>query len=181
MAHSSLDTVVANQKAAFDHFASLAGLTLNSIEKLASHQLSNARRALVQQVDRSKEALDAKNLQQIFSLQDFLAQSPVEHGIAYYRGIYDISAEAQDEYIKLLERSHGELNKTISSILDWYSKSSANSDLAVAAVKSALSAANSAFENANKAVRQVANVAEASVSATARAVDVASAPRKKAA
>lgn len=186
MPQSAFDSLVANQKSALDTLFRFSNISLNTTEKIARHHLSTARNALDAQLEHHQSALAAKGLNQLLSLGTSFAKPQVEQGASYYRGLYDIHASAQDDYIKLFEHGHEELNKSISSLLDWYSQSSGNSDLAVAAVKSAISAANSAFENANKTVRQVANIAEASVnaatSATVRAVDsVQSAPRKKAA
>jgi len=114
------------------------------------------------------------------------AQPHIDNGIDYLRGLHDISSEAQEQYINLFERGHGELNKSVSSLLDWYSNNSGHTDVAVAAVRSAVSAANSAFENVHKTARQVANIADASVkaatSASTRAIDSATqSSRKKAA
>jgi phasin family protein len=186
MANYSLEQIAANNKSALDTLHAFATVSLNSLEKLSFHNLESTRNALEEQLDSSKSWLGAKNLHEAFSVSGVLSQPQIEKNIAYLRGIYDISTAAQDELIKLFERGHSELNKSITSHLDWYSKSPANSEFAVAAVKSAISAANSAFENTNKTVRQVANIAEASVnaasSATSRAVDAAnSSSRKKAA
>lgn len=186
MANSSLEQIVANTQSALDTLYSVTGISLNSLEKLSFHNLENARSVLEAQLDSGRQLLGARNLREASPINGVLSQPSIEKNIAYLRGIYDISAATQDELIKLFERSHSALNNSISSQLDWYSKSPANSDLAVAAVKSAISAANSAFENANKAVRHVANITEASVNAaassTSRAVDAAnSSNRKKAA
>lgn len=186
MALSSFDSIIANQKSALDTLYRLTNISLNTTEKIVQHHLSVARDAFATQLEHHKSALEAGDLNQRLSIGTSFAKPQVEQAVGYHRGLFDIHASAQDDYIKLFEHSHGDLNKSVSALLDWYSQSSGNSDLAVAAVKSAISAANSAFENANKTVRQVANIAEASVnaatSATVRAVDsVQVAPRKKAA
>lgn len=186
MANYSLEQIVANNKSALDTLYTIANISLNNLEKLSFHNLASARSALEDQLDNSKNWLDAKNLHDLFSINDALTQPQIEKNIAYLRAIYDISSATQNEFVKLFERNHGELNKSLSSHLDWYAKSPANSDLAIAAVKSAISAANSAFENANKTVRQVANIAEASVNAasnaSSRTIDATnSSSRKKAA
>lgn len=180
------DQLVNTHKAAYDHLLSLINVSLAGAEKLAALNISAARSALTEQVDHAKNLLGAKDLQSAFALHSAASQPQVEKAIAYSRSIYEISAETQEELVKLFEQGHAELNKSIGSALDWYAKSSANSDVAVAAVKSALSAANSAFENVNKAARQVADITEAGVSAatnaTVRAVGSVSPPsRKKAA
>lgn len=161
MAQSVFDSLVANQKSALDTLFRFSNISLNTTEKIAQHHLSAARNALDAQLEHHQSALAAKGLNQLLSLGTSFAKPQVEQGASYYRGLYDIHASAQDDYIKLFEHGHEELNKSISSLLDWYSQSSGNSDLAVAAVKSAISAATSA---------------------TVRAVDsVQSAPRRKAA
>ena len=70
-------------------------------------------------------------------------------------------------------------------LLDKASKSApAGSDVAVAAVKSAIAAATSAFDNMNKAAKQVSEIAEANVAAatnaTVKAVGSSAGSKKKA-
>ena len=184
MANASLETVVSGQKAILDTLHSFVDISLNSFGKIAAHHLGSSRRAVDQQIQQGWAILASKDVQGALSLSGNLVQPHIDNGIDYLRGIHDISNEAQEQYISLIERSHGELNKSISSVLDWYSKS-AHTDVAVAAVRSAVSAANSAFENVHKTARQVANIADASVkaatSATSRAIDAATPSRKKAA
>lgn len=181
----SREQIVAANKAIVDTFLSAINTSLNSVEKISNLNLSTARSALEAQVDSSSELLASRDPHQALAVQSALVQPQLEKLIAYSRSLYEISAQTQHELVKLLEGKHAELNKSIAGALDWYGKSAANSDIAVAAVKSAISAANSAYENINKGARQVAEIAEASVSAatsaTARAVGATSQPRKKAA
>lgn len=185
MANSSFDHFTSAGKSGLDIFHSLAGVALSQFEQLAAHQIAAARTALHEQTADSKRLLDSKEPQAALHLQAARAQPLIDRGIAYYRGLYDISAAAHDAFAKLLEQHHDEVNKTVTALLDRYAGASANSGLAVEAVKSALSAANSAFENANKAARQVADITEASISAagkaTARAGESAAPSRRKAA
>jgi secreted Zn-dependent insulinase-like peptidase len=78
----------------------------------------------------------------------------------------------------------GEFQKTVAGLLDKAAKSApAGSDVAVAAVKSAIAAATSAFDNMNKAAKQVAEITEANVAAatnaTVKAVSATTAASKK--
>lgn len=185
MANASLETVLSGQKTILNTLHSLVGISLDSAEKIAAHHVASSRRAVEQHIQQGQAILDSKDVQGVLSLSGNLAQPHIDNGIDYLRGLHDISNEAQEQYISLIESGHGELNKSISSVLDWYSKSAGHADVAVAAVRSAVSAANSAFENAHKTARQVANIADASVkaatSATSRAIDAATPSRKKAA
>ncbi len=182
---SSPEQVIAANQAAFDTLLSIYNSALDSAEKLASLNISSGRATLEDQISSAKRLLGAKDLQEALALQSGLVQPQIEKTIAYARNVYEISSEAQEQLVKRLEALQSDVNKSVASLLDTYSKSApAGSQVAVAAVKSAISAANSAFDNANKAARQVASITEASVdaatSATVRAVGAtANTPAKK--
>lgn len=184
---TSPEQVVATQKASFDTIFAVFNNALDSAEKLASLNISSARSALEDQVSGAKSLLGVKDLHEAISLQGSLIQPQIEKSIAYVRRFYEISSEVQEQLVKRLELHQAEVNKSVASLLDTYTKNSPSggSQVAVAAVKSAISAANTAIENVNKAARQVANITEASVdaatSATVRAVGAATPARKKAA
>ena len=159
----------ATQKSLLDTAHAPVHLSLTGLEKLNAFHLSTVRSTLLEQLDSGRELLATKDFRDLYQAGGTFAQPQIDKAIGYYRGLYDISAETREEFIKLLEDGHAEINRTISSALDGYAKSSSSSEVAVAAVKSAISAANSAFENANKAARQVAGLAEAGVAAAAGA------------
>jgi gamma-glutamyl:cysteine ligase YbdK (ATP-grasp superfamily) len=109
-----------------------------------------------------------------------------EKAVAYSRSVYEITTQSQGEFTKILDSQYAEMNKNVSSALDKAVKGApAGSDVAVAAVKSAIAAANSAYETMNKAAKQVAEMTEANVaaatSATVKAVGAAAPKAKKAA
>lgn len=173
-------------KASIEAALTLANTAFASVEKLATLNLNTARSLLEDSVTNTKTLLSAKDAQELVSLQASLAQPTVEKIVAYGRSVYEISAAAQEDIGKILESQLGEVNKNISAALDKAAKSApAGSDVAVAAVKSAIAAANSAYDSINKAAKQVAEIAEANVaaatSATVKAVGASSAKAKKAA
>ena len=86
----------------------------------------------------------------------------------------------------MVEAQLTEANKNVAEALDKAAKSApAGSDVAVAAVKQAIAAANSAYDSMTKAAKQVAEIAEANVTAatnaTVKAVGTTAAKSKKAA
>jgi phasin family protein len=182
---TSPEQLISANVAAFDTLLSLVNTSLNSSEKITALNLASVRSAIGEQIEATKQVLVAKDLHQSFAIHGSLLQSQIEKSIANARSFYEISAGVQDELTKLLESKHAELNNSVSSLLDLYAKSSSNSAVTVTAVKSAISAANSAFENAHKAARQFADITDASVTAatnaTARAVGNTTSLKKKAA
>ncbi len=181
------EQLAATNKANVESLLTLANTAFASAERLAALNLNTARAVLEDSVSNAKTLLSAKDPQELVSLQVSLTQPMIEKVVAYSRNAYDIASQTQEEVAKVFEAQFAEVNKTVATLLDKAAKSApAGSDVAVAAVKSAIAAANSAYDSMSKAAKQVAEIAEANVaaatSATVKAVG-ATAPKapKKAA
>jgi phasin family protein len=184
--YATPDQFAAANKDNVEALLTLANTAFASAERLAALNLNTARSILEDSVNNAKSLLGAKDLQEVISLQATLAQPTVEKAVAYSRSVYEISAQTQEEFSKLVEAQFAEVNKNVASTLDKAAKSApAGSDVAVAAVKSAIAAANSAYDTMSKAAKQVAEIAEANVAAatnaTVKAVGAAQTKAKKAA
>ena len=173
----------AANKAAVDSLLAVANTALASAERIATLNLETARSVLEDSAASAKAMMAAKDVKEAVAIQASLAQPGVEKAVAYGKSVYEISAQTQEELSKMVEAQFGDFQKTVAGLLDKAAKSApAGSDVAVAAVKSAIAAASSAFDNMNKAAKQVAEIAEANVAAatnaTVKAVG-ASAGKKK--
>ena len=160
----------------------MANTAFASAERLAALNLNTARSLLEETVANAKSLLSAKDVQELVSMQASLAQPTVEKAVAYSRTLYQTAPQPQEETGKIPEAQSPETNKGAPPALDKAVKNApAGSDVAVAAVKSAIAAANSAYDSMTKAAKQVAEIAEANVAAattaTVKAVGVA--PRAK--
>ncbi|MBP9712846.1 MAG: phasin family protein [Sterolibacterium sp.] len=172
-----------NNKANVEALLNLANTVFASAERFAALNLNTARSLLEDSVANTKALLGAKDIQELVALQATLAQPTVEKALAYSRSVYEITAQTQEEISKVVEAQFAEANKTVTTALDKAAKNApAGSDVAVAAVKSAIAAANSAYDSISKAAKQVAEITEANVAAatnaTAKAVSTASAAAK---
>lgn len=158
---------------------------LDSVDQFNALSLAFARNSLAEQVDAGQKLLAARTLPELFALPGTLIQPQFEHFIAFVHGSQKIAGDARSELLQLLESRHDELNQSLTSALEHYGKTGGNSEIALAAVKSAISAANSAFANTSRAVRQVANLADSGLSAATtsavRSTGATSQTRKKAA
>ena len=173
-------------KANVETVLTIANTAFASAERLAALNLNTARTILEDSVNNAKSLMAAKDAQELVSMQAALAQPAFEKAIAYSRSIYEIATQTQEEFSKIFDSQYVEINKNVTSALDKAVKNApAGSDVAVAAVKSAIAAANSAYETMNKAAKQVAEMAEANVaaatSATVKAVGASAVKAKKAA
>ena len=159
----------AANKATVDSLLSVANTALASAERIAALNLNTARSMMEDSVSGAKALMGAKDVQEALSIQASLAQPNVEKAVAYSRSVYEITAQTKEELAKMVEAQFGDFQKTVAALLDKAAKSApAGSDVAVA-VKSAVAAANSAFENMNKAAKQVAEMTEANVAAATNA------------
>lgn len=173
-------------KANVETLLTFANTAFASAERLAALNLNTARILLEDSVNNAKVLLGVKDVQELVSTQAALAQPAFEKAVAYSRSVYEIASQTQEEFSKIFDNQYVEMNKNVTSVLDKAVKNApAGSDVAVAAVKSAIAAANSAYETMNKAAKQVAEMAEANVAAattaTVKAVGATAAKAKKAA
>ena len=160
----------AANKANIETLLTLANTAFASAERLSALNLNTARSLLEDGVANTKALLAAKDVQELVNLQASLAQPIVEKAVAYARSVYEITSQSQEEMGKVFEGQVAEMNKGVASALDKAAKSApAGSDVAVAAVKSAIAAANSAYDSMNKAAKQVAEMTEANVAAATNA------------
>lgn len=186
MSYAIPEQLTAANKANVEALLTIANTAFASAERIAALNLNTARSVLEDVVTNAKSLLSAKDVQELVTLQAALAQPAVEKAVAYSRSVYEIATQTNEELGKVFEAQYAEVNKNVSTALDKAAKSApAGSDVAVAAVKSALAAANSAYDSINKAAKQVAEIAEANVAAatnaTVKAVGTAAAKTKKAA
>jgi phasin family protein len=165
-----------------------ANTTFDGIERLALLNLAAARSVFEASVANVTTLLGAKDVQSFVNLQKSLSAPSIEKGMEYSRNVISIAAETKDKIAKEVEVHVADTNAKVSGLVEKALASApAGSEVAVAAVKTAIKTANEAYEGLNKAAKQAAEVAEASVaaatSATMKAANVVAAPKaaKKAA
>lgn len=150
---------------------------LEAMRAMTVSMLQAAQRVTALNLDATRSAIEyatnGASLLQGDSWSDMLSHSEsqlrpaTEKTVAYFRGVQDISAEAQGEITQALATRAGEVTDTMISILDNLEQSApAPAAPAVAAVKSAIANAHSAYDNMLKTGRKVA---EANAIAVAKA------------
>ncbi len=169
-ANLNLDQAFAANKANIDLLLSVAQTALSTAESLAALNLHTVREAFADNAKTAKTLLGAKTPQEAAALQAQLAQPAVEKAVSYSRSVYEISTGAAEELNKLFQSKFNEMNMAAQD----FAKKSAQSapfgaDVAMAAVNQAVAAANSAFDNLNKAAKQAAEFTEAGVNTVTNA------------
>ena len=160
----------------------LAALSIENAEKLFKLNLNAAKVALQQSVEGAQAAASVKDVQEMMALRAKYAESGVQTALSYSRTLYDLASEAQAEYSSMAEEAWASYTKGVAAFVDKASKSApAGSDVAVNALKSTFAASTAAFDQFQKATKQVVNLADASVRAAAANASKATTKGRKAA
>jgi len=160
------EQLIAAQKANVETLFGLTNKAFEGVEKLVELNLQVAKTALGEAGDTARAALSVKDAQELLSLQASLLQPSAEKAAAYSRHVYDIAAETNAEVTKAVEAQVADAQKKFINLVDTASKNApAGTENAVALVRSAVAAANNAFESVQKAAKQAADVAEANFQA----------------
>jgi phasin family protein len=158
------EQLLATNKESLETFVEFAGIAATGAEKLMDMQMKIAKAMFADTVKHAKTFVAAKDVQELAEVQTSSVQPSIEKATAYGRSLYSVVAETQTELSKFFEVRFADANKNLTTALDKAVKSApAGSDVAVAAVKSALAAANQAYDAFSKASKHVAEATEASI------------------
>jgi phasin family protein len=166
------EQVVAANKANVETLFGLTNKAFEGVEKLVELNLQVAKAALSEAAEGTKAALSVKDAQELLALQAGMLQPSTEKAVAYGRHLYDIAASTNAEVSKVAESQMADLQKKFMASVDSAIKNApAGTENAVSLVKSAMAAANNAYESVQKAAKQAADIADANFQAvTATAV-----------
>ncbi len=177
----TVEQIVAAQKANFDTLFGLTNKAFAGVEKLVELNIHASKAALADVSDNAKAALSVKDAQELLALQAGLFQPLAEKTASYSRHLYDIASSTGAEFGAAVEAQTAEGQKKFMSLVDNAAKNApAGSETAVSVMKSAVAAANNAFESVQKAVKQASDLAEQNFNAvSASATNTVKAASKK--
>jgi phasin family protein len=175
------EQLIAFNKANLEAAIKFAGVAFEGAEKMLDLQLKTAKAVFADTVESTKALAEVKDLQQLAALRDTLAQPAIEKATAYAKSVYDVTAATQAEIGKLIEEQIAEFNKQVVAALDRLAKTApAGSEVGIAALKSAITAVNAAYENLAKIAKQLAETTQANLEAVAKQAADGSKKAKKA-
>lgn len=163
------DQILSAHKANLETLFGLTSKAFEGVEKLVELNVTASRAALAEAAQHTQAVLSVKDAQELLTLQAGLFQPLAEKTASYSRHLYDIASNTTGQLNKALEAQSNEARKNFNALLDSTAKNApVGSESAVAMVKSAVSAANNAFESVQKAVKQASDMAEANFSAATK-------------
>ncbi len=151
-------------KAGFDNFFAVASTGFAGFEKLVELNIATCKAMFDESTSTARAALEVKDAKELMAFNASLAQPAVEKSISYSKQVYGIVAETQAALRKSAEEQSSSMQKEFATLVDKSLKNApAGSETAVAAFKSAVAAATSAYDNASKIAKQAVDMAEANL------------------
>ncbi|HZQ63305.1 MAG TPA: phasin family protein [Casimicrobiaceae bacterium] len=157
----------------------LAAVALQNAEKIFNANLEAAKFALAQGAESAAAVAKVKDVQEFLALPAKYAEFGVQGALGYSRNLYEIASETQAQFSAVAEETFAVYTKGFASWVDKAGENApAGSDVAVNALKSGFAATSAAFDQFQKATKQVVSLADASVrAAAANAANVANVAR----
>lgn len=141
-----------------------AEISAEGAEKISEINIKTAKAAFADGVKNIKALSEIKDVTELSSWVSALTQPNLDKATSYGKAIYEAAAATGSEIGTALDQQIGEFGKQVNIALEVALKSApAGSESAIAAVKSAIGAANGVYDNIAKATKQFASITETNV------------------
>src|SRR5688572_9241469 len=109
-------------KVTLESALSLAATQFGLIEKWTKLNASTVKEVLDDSVSSARARLGAKDAQGYIALQNTLVGPAMEKVVAYSKGVYAVTSEAQSELSRVAEKQVADWNESVRSLLDQVAK-----------------------------------------------------------
>jgi phasin family protein len=159
-----IDQFAAANEAAIDQFSYFAKLSLGNFEKFAEIGLGAARDSLTQATRHAQSLAGAKDVHEVIAINSAAVEPALKRAYAYSRTAYETAAATNDEVKRVLEQNTAQLNKAAIAALEEALKyAPAGSETVVGNLKTAIAAAQSAYDNLAAINKQIYDTVEQNV------------------
>jgi phasin family protein len=168
------DQFVALHRQSLESAQAIALASFAGFERLTQLNVQAAKTSLEEGVQKGVSLLETRDVKALTDSLAESAQPASDKFTAYAKHVYEIASETGTEISKVVEKQYSEGNRQLSAAIEALAKNApAGSEGVVTLVKSAVTAANSAFDQVNKATRQVVELTEANVASATNATRAA--------
>jgi phasin family protein len=158
------------QKVHVEAMNSVGRALIAAAERLASLNVAATRSAIDSATEAAQSLSSVKDPKELVALSGASAQPSVEKLVNYTRELVGIANGVNSEISKVVEQQIADSNKRVAELLDYASKNApAGSEQALAMLRSAVAAGNTAFDTVSKVSRQAADWAETNFATAAKA------------
>jgi phasin family protein len=169
------------QRVQVNAFNAVGRALISAAEKVSSLNVSAGRTAIDSATDVAQSLSGIKGPNELLALSGASAQPSAEKLVSYARELAGIANGVSAEIGKVVEQQIVDSNRRMADLLEFVAKSApAGSEQAVALLRSAVSAGNTAFDTVSKVSKQTTDWAQANFAAAAKAATTAAAGNAKA-
>ena len=154
----------AANKASIDALLSLANTALANAERLTALNLNAARTLLEDGRSATQAVLGARDPRQAMMVATAQLRPTVEQLLSYGRSLCETSAQSKEDFGRQVEKQFNDFQAQVSSLMEQTVRHAPpGSEVAMAALHSALEAARSGFEYMKTTLRHAAELDEANI------------------
>jgi len=157
-------------KSQLDTLFALSHTMFGATETLVDLNLAAAKATMEESAERATALMSARDVQELMALSGSMAQPSVEKMVSYSRTVYGIASGAGAEVSRIVETQIADGNKKVADMVEFAAKNAPQgSEPVVSMFKSAVAAANTAYDTFSKATKQAVDVVESNVAAATSA------------
>ncbi len=158
------------QKSQLDTLFALSHTMFEATERLVDLNLAATKALLEESAERAQVLMGVKDVQELMAVGTSLAQPSLDKVVSYNRNVYGIASGAGADVSKIFETQIAQGNKQVAEMIELASKNTpTGAEPAVSMFKSAMAAANTAYDTFNKATKQAVDMAETNFNAASAA------------
>jgi len=159
-----IDQLTAANEAAIEQFAFFAKLSLGNFEKFTEIGLGVARETVAQATRHAQTLANARDINEAIAINAAAVEPAIKRAYSYSRTAYEAAASTGEEVKRVLEANTAQFNKAAVSALEEALKyAPAGSEGVVGNVKTAMAAAQSAYDNFTAINKQLYDTVEQNV------------------
>jgi phasin family protein len=173
-----IDQFAAANEAAIEQLTYFARLSLANVEKFAELGLEAARESVSLATQHAQSIASAKDVNEVVALNSAALEPALKRAYTFSRSAFETAAETNNEVKRVLEKQTADVNKAaLAAMEEAFKYAPAGSESVVANVKSAIAAAQSAYDNLAAINKQIYDTVEKTVEQTVATAQAASKPK----
>ena len=159
-----IDQFTAANEAAINQFSYFAQLSLVNAERFAELSLGAARESLEQATLHAQALAGAKDVHEVIAINSTVVEPSLKRAYAYSRTAYETAAETNTEVKRVFEKQASDYNRAaVAALEEAFKYAPTGSEGVVDNVKTAIAAAQSAYNNFTSINKQILDTVEKSV------------------
>ena len=174
-----IDQFAAANEAAIEQFSYFAKMSLANVEKFAGLGLNAARESVALATKHAQSVAGARDVNEVIALNSAALEPALKRAYAYSRTAFEAATETSSEVKRVLEKQNAEVQKAaVSALEEAFKYAPAGSETVVSNVKSAIAAAQSAYDNLAAINKQIYDTVEKTVEQSVATAQAATAKGK---